>query len=247
MFYIIYLPCLPLSTVIYAPPPARFRIRRGGIHPFEEERPTSRDTRRAPKLTIKGASDLSRSWNDVGASPRPRFCKAGREYVPLSSSEFRGREFLTVSLKPISRDSFPTCACAWWSGRGPSGWVSWEWHVLPFLRNEFRRFSRALGSFYRNEVSIFLARWVLNITNSFPPLCPSTSSKGTNKFPGKKENRNRGRMWRADPQKGSFKGDLLNNRNENLRSLAFSPLPPGFSSVFQSARIMITYYIYPYP
>lgn len=40
----------------------------GGIHPFEEERPTSRDTRRAPKLTIKGASDLSRSWNDVGAS-----------------------------------------------------------------------------------------------------------------------------------------------------------------------------------
>lgn len=33
MFYIIYLPCLPLSTVIYAPLPGWFRIRRGGRDP----------------------------------------------------------------------------------------------------------------------------------------------------------------------------------------------------------------------
>ena len=183
MFYIIYLPCLPLSTVIYAPPPARFRIRRGG---------SIRSRRNGPPLVTRAARRNLRSkgpriYLGVGTTllPRPRFCKAGREYVPLSSSEFRGREFLTVSLKPISRDSFPR-ACAWWSGRGPSGWFRGNDTFFLSFETSFEDFREPLDRSTETRYLSSLARWLLNITNSFPPLCPSTSSKGTNKFPGKK-------------------------------------------------------------
>lgn len=155
MFYIIYLPCLPLSTVIYAPPPARFRIRRGG---------SIRSRRSGPPLVTRAARRNLRSkgpriYLGVGTTllPRPRFCKAGREYVPLSSSEFRGREFLTVSLKPISRDSFPR-ACAWWSGRGPSGWFRGNDTFFLSFETSFEDFREPLD---RSTETRYLSSWLV--------------------------------------------------------------------------------------